>query len=97
MKRVAINGAVLIGTLVIATCRGQRIVKVAWDVPAKTPDHYKLLVDGREIKTFPPPAVAPNCNCMIVEVAVDAGSHALRVEACDGANACSSSAEVRTP
>jgi len=97
MKRLAITGGVLIGTLVIAACRGPRTVKVAWDAPPKAPDHYRLLVDGREVKVFTPPAVDAACNCMLVEVSVEAGSHALRVEACDRMNACASSAEVRTP
>jgi hypothetical protein len=97
MKPLWCNGGLLIGMLLIAACRGERVVKVAWDVPAKAPDHYRLLVDGREVKAFAPPEIDSTCHCMIVQVSVEAGSHALRVEACDRANACSSSAEVRMP
>ena len=88
--------AVVVITLGAAACRNQHTVKVAWDAPAVPPDHYRVLVDGREARSFRPPPVDPSCNCMIAEVEVGRGPHAVRVEACDRVSACSSSAEVRT-
>jgi len=79
-----------------AACRGPQTIKVAWDVPQERPDHYRLLVDGREIKTFAPPEVDRSCGCLVIEVPVDRGAHAIRLEACNQSNICSPSAEVRT-
>jgi len=97
MKRLSIHAGVLVAVLVIVACRGERTVKIGWDAPSSPPDHYRLLVDGREVKTFPPPPVDKSCNCMVVQVPVEEGSHTLRIEACDRLQICSSSAEVRTP
>jgi len=97
MKPLWINGVLLLGMLLNTACRGERVVKVAWDVPPKAPHHYRLLVDGREVQRFRPPEIDDTCHCMFVQVPVEQGSHTLRVEACDMANACSSSAEVRMP
>jgi hypothetical protein len=83
-------------SVVVTACRGRQTIKVAWDVPQERPDHYRLLVDGREIRTFAPPAVDRSCGCLVVEVPVDRGAHAIRLEACNQSNICSTSAEVRT-
>ena len=90
------TAAVLAIPLSAAACRNRHTVKVAWDTPAVQPDHYRVLVDGREVRSFRPPAVDPSCKCMIAEIEVERGPHAVRVEACDRVSACSSSAEVQT-
>jgi hypothetical protein len=97
MKRFSIRASVLIAMLLIVACRRERTVKIGWDPPSVPPDHYRVLVDGREVKTFPPPPIDRSCNCMVVQVPVEEGSHTVRVEACDRLQICTSSAEVRTP
>jgi len=96
MKPLAIAGLFL-AILGAAGCRDHRVVKIAWDPPSVMPDHYRVLIDGKESSTFPPPPIEAHCKCMVAEVAVDGGGHAVRVEACDRSNLCSSSAEVRIP
>ena len=64
-------------------CRSTRTVKLAWDVPERLPDGYRVLVDDRMVLDIPPPQVDSGCSCLSVEVAVPRGRHTVSVVAYD--------------
>ena len=64
-------------------CRSTRTVKLAWDVPERLPDGYKVLVDDRMVLDIAPPHADPGCSCLSVEVPVPRGRHTVSVVAYD--------------
>jgi hypothetical protein len=73
------SAIVLAALLAVTACRPGRTIKLEWDVPAVTPEGYRILLDDRVLTNVPPPPVDPGCRCLAVSVYVPRGRHTLKV------------------
>ena len=78
MRLIVITVAV---AALVAGCSRERIVKVGWDPPARTPDRYLILLDDKVVREIPPPSINPECRCLIAWVSVPRGRHTIMVVA----------------
>jgi hypothetical protein len=67
-------------------CRSPRTVMIGWDVPAETPDGYKIMVDDKLMRDIPPPPIDASCNCLKVAVQLPSGQHTVSVIAYTGSD-----------